>query len=173
MTLGGNQLPASGLWCRKAVEWIDKISMVAIVVTMGAMTIMVSLQVFWRYVLGSSIDSADELSRLFFIWSMFLAIPQGVKYSIHVGIDLIVGTFNKRWQDIVFRVGAAAGVVLMAVVFYAALISTIDKWPQLMPTLPITASIYYIAVLISSAHSLLHLALHTWMGSAVWEDQRL
>lgn len=173
MTSDSKQLPTLGLWCRNAVEWLDKISMVIIVVTMGAMATMVALQVFWRYVLGSSIDSADELSRLFFIWAMFLAIPQGVKYSVHVGIDLIVGAFNRKMQDIVFRIGAAAGVVLMAVVFYAALISTIDKWPQLMPTLPITASIYYIAVLISSAHSFLHLALHAWMGQAVWEGRRL
>lgn len=173
MTSDSKQLPLLGLRCRNVVEWLDKISMVAIVVAMGAMATTVALQVFWRYVLGSSIDSADELSRLFFIWAMFLAIPQGVKYSVHVGIDLIVGTFSKRMQDVAFRISAAAGVVLMAVVFYAALISTIDKWPQLMPTLPVTASIYYIAVLIGAAHSFLHLALHTWMGPTVWEDRHL
>jgi len=173
MMFTGKPLPASGVWFRNVVEWIDKVSMVAIVVAMGAMATMVSVQVFWRYVLGSSIDSADELSRLFFIWAMFLAIPQGVKYSIHVGIDIVVGTFPQGLQEVVFRVCSAAGVLLMVVVFYAALISTIDKWPQLMPTLPITASIYYIAVLICAAHSSLHLLLHTWLGRAAWEGREL
>ncbi|OHY78836.1 hypothetical protein [Marinobacter sp. AC-23] len=32
-----------------------------------------------------------------------------------------------------------------------------DKWQQLMPTVPVTAAVFYIAVLISAGHSLLHL----------------
>lgn len=162
-----------GLHFRTCVEWVDKASLVLIVFSMGAMASMVAVQVFWRYVLGSSIDSADELSRLFFIWAMFLAIPQGIKYSIHVGIDLIINLFNKTLKEVIFRIVSAAGVVLMAVVFYAALISTIDRWSQLMPTLPVTASVYYIAVLIGAAHSFLHLLLYAWMGSAIWEDRDL
>jgi hypothetical protein len=35
--------------------------------------------------------------------------------------------------------------------------AVIDKWPQLMPTMPITAAVFYIAVLISAIHCALHL----------------
>lgn len=158
---------------RAFLQVLDKISYFLIIIAMLAMVVMVSLQVFWRYVLGSSIDSADELSRLFFIWTMFLAIPQGVKYSVHVGIDLLVKALNKNWQEILFRITAVAGAVLMAAVFYAAVIATADKWQELMPTISITAGVYYIAVLICAVHSFLHLILLAWMGSTTWGDLHL
>ncbi|MHA3902710.1 TRAP transporter small permease [Castellaniella sp. WN] len=152
---------------------LDRISAVMIMATMATMAAMVSLQVFWRYVLGSSIDSADELSRLFFIWAMFLAIPQGVKYSVHVGIDLFLYAFSPAMRERLFRLVSAAGVVLMAATFYAAWIATADKWQELMPTLPITAAIYYLSVLWCVGHSTLHLLIHTCFGSKAWGDLML
>ena len=146
---------------RRSLAWIDRTSYGIIALTMGAMATLVSLQVFYRYVLGSSIDFADELSRLFFVWSMFLAIPHGVKYGSHVGIDLVVRALSVRMQDVVFRVVSAAGCVLMLVVFAAAVTATVDKWQELMPTLPVTAAVYYAAVVIAAGHSALHLAVLT------------
>ncbi|MCE8040402.1 TRAP transporter small permease subunit [Halomonas sp. MCCC 1A11062] len=137
---------------------------------MGLMTIIVSLQVFWRYVLGSSIDSADELSRLFFIWAIFLAIPHGVKHGVHVGIDLFVMMMPVWLRELLFRMMAAIATLLMLLVMIGAWVATIDRWPELMPTLPITSSIYYIAVLICGLHAFLHLALLAWGGSRTWEE---
>lgn len=172
---GGEQTAfrAAGLRVRGWLEMLDKASLMVIVLSMSAMTIMVSLQVFWRYFLGSSIDSADEVSRLFFVWVMFLAIPHGIKYSVHVGIDLLVAALNPRARGGLFRVTAAAGAVLMAAVFYASWVATADKWQELMPTLPVTAAVYYIAVLISSAHSFAHLTMQAWMGESIWEGKTL
>lgn len=150
---------------------VDRLSYGAIVLAMAAMTILVSVQVFVRYVLGSSIDSADELSRLFFIWAIFLAIPQGIRYGIHVGIDLLVAKFGPRNRDRLFRAMSAAGAVLMATVLYAAIVATADKWQELMPTIDVTAAVYYIAVLVCAVHSLLHLLHQTLAGpSAVDRD---
>lgn len=153
---------------RKYVETFDKASMAAVILCMVCMTLMVSLQVFWRYVLNSSIDSADEVSRLFFIWAIFLAIPHGIKYTVHVGIDILVMALNPRNKKFLFRVVSAASAILMAAVFYAAWVATLDKWQELMPTLPISAGIYYIAILICAAHSFIHLVLHAWLGPHIW-----
>lgn len=168
---GPGEPPGHPAWVaiRPWVDRIDHVSMWLIVVAMSAMTIMVSLQVFWRYVLGSSIDSADEVSRLFFVWAIFLAIPHGIKYGTHVGIDLLVLKLPPVRKDQLARLMSMAGAVLMAAVFYSAWIATIDKWPELMPTLAITAGVYYLAVLASAAHSFMHLVIHAWLGRHAWE----
>ena len=158
---------------RPWLDRIDRLSRWLVIVAMAAMTIMVSLQVFWRYVLGSSIDSADEVSRLFFVWVIFLAIPHGVKYGIHVGIDLLVQRLGAVGQDWLGRLMAAASAALMAAVLYASWIATLDKWPELMPTLPVTAAVYYIAVLVCAAHSFLHLFVRAWLGGHVWDASSL
>lgn len=169
-----HELPTwQGSWLQRGVMGLDKLSLAAIVVTMAAMSMIVIAQVFWRHVLNSSIDSADELSRLLFVWAMFLAIPHGIKYGVHVGIDLVVHMLSPSVREFMFRLMAAAAAALMIAVFMAAWIAADEKWAQLMPTLPITASIFYIAVLVSAFHSIFHLVLFAWGGSSIWGGRTL
>lgn len=153
------------------VRAIDAVTFWGIVVAMAAMAITVSLQVLLRYGFESSLDSADELSRLFFVWAIFLAIPHGVKHGVHVGIDLFVKLMPDRFEEVLFRVMAGLGTLLMIMVMFGGWVATVDRWPELMPTLPVSSGVYYIAVLVTGAHSLLHLALIAWGGSRTWEGE--
>jgi len=143
---------------------MDRLSYGLLVLSMIGMVSLVTAQVFMRFVLNSSIDSADEISRLFFVWAIFLAIPHGVKYGIHVGIDLLVSRFSKALKEQTFRVVSGFSALLMALVAYAAWIAIVDKWPELMPTINFTAAVYYIPVLICAVHSFIHLVIQAWCG---------
>lgn len=158
---------------RSGVNALDRVTYWLIVAVMMAMTTLVSLQVFFRYALASSIDSADELARLFFVWAIFLAIPHGVRYGIHVGIDLFVKLLPARAEEVIYRVMAAASALLMALVFVFGLTATIQKWSQLMPTLPISAGLFYCAVVFCAGHSFLHLMYLTLAGQHAWGDEAL
>ncbi|MDX1466274.1 MAG: TRAP transporter small permease [Halomonas sp.] len=136
---------------------LDRTSYFAILLAMALMTALVSAQVFARYVLGTSIDSADELSRLCFVWAIFLAIPHGIKVGIHVGIDALVGLLPKGVQESLARLMALVGAVLMAMLAWISVGAVADKWQEMMPTLPITAAVFYIAVLVCAVHCCLHL----------------
>ena len=155
---------------KRLIGVADRAAYGIIVVVMAAMTILVAAQVFYRYALSSSIDSADELSRLFFIWAMFMAIPHGIKLGIHVGIDILVSQFSQFVQEVLFRLMNAASAILMVLVFYVTIYVTADKWQDMMPTIDVTAAVYYIPVLLSAAHSVLHLTLFALGGSKVWEE---
>ena len=63
------------LLCLKLLEFIDKISRWVLIVNMLLMTLLVVFQVLTRYLFSYSIAWADEVSRLTFVWAMFLAIP--------------------------------------------------------------------------------------------------
>lgn len=151
------------MW-KGAVQFLDRLSYGVLVLSMMGMVSLVTAQVFMRFVLNSSIDSADEISRLFFVWAIFLAIPHGVKYGIHVGIDLLVSRFSEALKEYTFRVVSGFSALLMALVAYAAWIAILDKWPELMPTINFTAAIYYIPVLVCAAHSFVHLMIQAWCG---------
>lgn len=135
----------------------DRTSYYAILVVMSMMTLFVSAQVFTRYALSSSIDSADELSRLFFVWAIFLAIPHGIKVGIHVGIDALVSHFPMGLQQRLDQLMAWIGAAMMAALFWISLGAVASKWQELMPTLPVTAAVFYLPVLICAGHSCLHL----------------
>lgn len=136
---------------------LDRSSYYTIIVAMGLMTLLVTAQVFARYVLSASIDSATELSRLFFVWSIFLAIPHGIKIGIHVGIDALAGLLPEAAQHLLARSMALIGALLMAVLFWVSLGAVANNWQQLMPTIPVTSAVFYIAVLVSAGHCCLHL----------------
>lgn len=171
---GAAALPKwQGSGVQQIVMGLDKASLVVIVSAMAGMSIIVTAQVFWRHVLNSSIDSADELSRLLFVWAMFLAIPHGIRYSVHVGIDLLTSYLPYGIREFVFRLMSASAAALMAAVFIASWIAVDEKWQQLMPTLPVTSSVFYIAILICALHSFIHLVLYTWGGSSIWGGRTL
>jgi TRAP-type C4-dicarboxylate transport system permease small subunit len=157
---------------RSVITCVDSSSYWIIVMTMGLMVIIVSVQVLWRYVLGSSIDSADELARLFFVWTIFLAIPHGIKRGSHIGIDLLVVNLPESYREILFRIIAGASSILMLTVMFGAWTAMLDRWPELMPTLPITSAVYYIALLICGTHSFMHLTFLVWGGSKAWETSQ-
>lgn len=168
--------PTSGLaqaspglfFCRRWLDRLDSVSRLAVIAAMAAMATLVVTQVFYRYVLSNSIDWAEEMARLAFVWAMFLAIPHGIRRGIHVGIDVLVLKLPPSWREALFRLSAALGALLMAVVFVVCFQVTVETWPELMPTVDITAAVYYIAVLVAALHSLFHLGLLAWGGRAVW-----
>lgn len=157
-----------------ARAWLARLDAVTRWLVIGAMAVMTGLvvtQVVFRYALSTSIDWSEETARLAFVWAMFLALPHGIRAGVHVGIDALVVTLPRRLQDIIFRVSALLGAALMATVFWFATEVAIYTWPELMPTLNMTAAVYYIAVLVAAAHSILHLLLLAWGGPDTWTEE--
>ena len=79
-----------GLYSR-ALDRLDLAAKWLIIAAMAVMIVVVSVQVALRYALNTSLDWSDEVSRMLFVWCMFLAIPLGIREGAHVGIELLVG----------------------------------------------------------------------------------
>ena len=175
MTPADKQGPAAAgpffLQFRAALNRIDQASRGVVIAAMAVMITLVVIQVVFRYAFSNAIDWSEEVARLAFVWAMFLAIPHGIRHGVHVGIDAVVVHFSPRIQMQVFRTTAALSAVLMAFVFYFGSQVAIYTWPEQMPTVNLTAAVYYIAVLIAAAHSILHAALLCWGGPNAWAEE--
>lgn len=57
------------------------------------------------------------------------------------------------------------GIVTVATVYVAS-----DTWDELMPTVNVTAAVFYIAVLIAAVYAILHLAVLIWGGTHAWHE---
>lgn len=149
------------------LERLDTASRWLLVAVMSVLVTLVSLQVFFRYALADSIDFADEVSRLSFVWSIFLAIPHAVRRGLHVGIDLIPAKLPPRLLDRLTRASAAIGGALMVVVVWSGTRVAEQNWDQLMPTVDVTFSLFYLAVVVGGLHAGLHLLRIAWTGRAL------
>ena len=157
--------------CKQAISKVDAALRLVLIGTMFLMAVIVIVQVIARYFFSYSFDAADELSKLFFIWSIFLAIPFGVKYGLHVGIDLIVIKLPPSMREILFRTLCVFSLILCVIVAYVTMVVILDKWGEMMPTVNFTSSILYIPVFISMAQSAFHLAILSVGGSKTWQTE--
>ena len=75
---------------KKALRWLDKNAEESLMMfLLSAMVVLMSLQIFMRYVLAASLPWPEELIRYLFIWFVFLGISYGIREGIHLRVDLI------------------------------------------------------------------------------------
>lgn len=147
---------------RIIVERLDRCSRWLIVAAFAVMVTVVSLQVLFRYFLNLSLDWADEIGRLTFVWAAFLGVPHGVKSGAHVGIDFVAKLLPPRPLAWLFRVSCVACAVLMGIVAWQSVVIARETWDQLMPVLDFSTGWFYVAITVCGVHSLLHFALLAW-----------
>ena len=70
---------AFSIWARNAAAAL-----------MAAMTLMILLQVFYRYVLNDSFSWTEELAKILMVWSAFLVAPWAYRMGANVSIALFV-----------------------------------------------------------------------------------
>jgi TRAP-type C4-dicarboxylate transport system permease small subunit len=87
---------------------------IAMVLT-GAMTGIILVSVFWRYVLQSSLFWSEELSKMIMVWMTFMAAPIALQRGIHVGIQSLLKAMKGRWHYAMVVVGQLTILVLMGV----------------------------------------------------------
>ena len=58
--------------------------------------VVVSVQVFCRYILNSSLGWAEELCTYLFVWLVFLGVALAVKDRTHIRVDILLCRFPYR-----------------------------------------------------------------------------
>ncbi|MGE5794088.1 MAG: TRAP transporter small permease [Bacteroidota bacterium] len=150
-----------GLYSR-ALDRLDLAAKWLIIAAMAVMIVVVSVQVALRYLLNTSLDWSDEVSRLLFVWCMFLAIPLGIREGAHVGIELLVGHLPAAWRRLLVKAMAVVAGGMMALVLYETISVAYETWDELLPTLDMSTNWFLVPVAVAAAHSLLHLVQLLW-----------
>ncbi len=81
----------------KVLNWLDEHLEEAILcVLLAAMTIIMGIQVFSRYCLGSSLSWSEEITRYLFIWSAFLSVSYCTKKRINIRVEQFVSIIPEK-----------------------------------------------------------------------------
>ncbi len=123
----------------------------------AAMVAVVSAQVVMRYVFNGSFDWADEVSRIAFVWTIFLAIPLGIRDGTHVGIDLLVERFPVKVRQTLARIMSLLAAGMMLVVLWTSVAVALSTWSERLGALDMTSSVFFFPVILGAAHGALHL----------------
>lgn len=84
---GGSPLARAADWCFKLQTWL----MVACLVVM---VVLLFGNVALRYLFNSGINASDEVSRLAFVWLIFLGAVIALRDHQHIGVTMLVDRFG-------------------------------------------------------------------------------
>lgn len=78
----------------KLLHWLDdNLEEMLLIILLTAMTLVMGVQVFSRYILNASLSWSEELTRYLFIWSAFISISYCIKKWISIKIDQLINVF--------------------------------------------------------------------------------
>jgi TRAP-type C4-dicarboxylate transport system permease small subunit len=150
-------VPLVEAWPLRLLHAADRLLTGVLLAAVAAMVAVVSAQVALRYGFNRSIDWADEIGRLAFVWAIFLAIPLGVRDGAHIGIDLLVDKLPRIGQSALRRAGAALAAAMMLAICWAAVRTCRDQWDELMSTVDVSVGWFIVPVAVGALFSALHL----------------
>ncbi len=129
---------------------IEKIIEYFIFALLSSMSIVIFLQVVFRYIIRYSLPWSEELARYLFVWLALMGAAAGVKKNAHFGVDILVRKLNLKNQNILYLTGSSFILFFLCVIIFEGTKLTIINWTQLSPAMRIPMSFPYAAVPVSS-----------------------
>lgn len=145
LVIGGTMLKKIAHGVVVAFDVLYKVSSAIARVLLVAMVLIISVNVFMRYALGSGIRWGEEIALVLVGWFVFLAIPMGVRKKLHIRLHL--------WRrqipllDAILERIAALGVIGVGLVFFIygnRLIGFASR--SIMPASELSSSILYVVL---------------------------
>ncbi len=137
------------------VNWI-----LALILT--AMLIVVSAQVWYRFVLNDPLAWSEELARYLFVWISFLGSAVGVRMQVHLGIDLIDKILSPKGRRIMtLAVNLLIQIFLVVVIYWGIRILKVVQF-QKSASMGIPMTYPYLAVPVGSGLMLINSLRLSW-----------
>lgn len=73
----------------KFFDKLDWVLNMILALLMAGMVVVIAAQVWFRFVVGDPLAWTEEAGRYMFVWISFLGAAAGVRYRVHLGIDLL------------------------------------------------------------------------------------
>lgn len=138
-------------------------------VTVVALTVIVCLQVFNRFVLKVPLAWSEDMAMLLFQWVVFIGAALGVKRLRHFGIELVVRRFPERWRHAVdLLTPIVMAIVALVMIFQGWAILGLNR-TRIFSSMDLTYTWAFLPIPISGALILIYLVqleIDRWRGKS-------
>lgn len=137
----------------RLLDLVTLMTRVVVIAVGSLLVLVVSGEMFVRYVFNNSFFFADELARYLFIWVAFLGASLALRRGQHVGLELII---HRRSRALRVLVQVLVGAFL--IVFLVSSLTLLPAmWQQHTTTLGIRMFWVYLALPVGAVLMLLQL----------------
>jgi len=127
----------------KAVNWM-------LFLLMAGMVVVIAAQVWYRFVMNDPLDWSEEMGRYLFVWISFMGAAAGVRYQMHLGIDIIEKLVSPAvYRFVVLLANLVIQVFLLVIIYWGFKILGVIRF-QTSPSMGISMIYPYMAVPVGS-----------------------
>jgi TRAP-type transport system small permease protein len=113
---------------------------------MAGMVFIISAQVWCRFILNDPLSWSEEAGRYLFVWISFMGAAAGVRYQVHLGIDLMDKLLSPRaYRYVVVLVNLIIQIFLLMIIYWGFKILGIIQFQE-SPSMNISMKYPYMAV---------------------------
>ena len=136
------------------VRWI-------VIVLMGVMTVLVSVQIVSRYVFNFPLGWSEEMARFSFAWVSFLGASALMQVREHINVTVFLDVFSPRTRALCVFLADLCGLVCIYFFLIGGMALTTNEWRQLAPATEIPIGWVYLVIPVSAALMAVWMLLQT------------
>ncbi len=125
----------------------------------GALAILVAVEVFFRYVLNASISWYDEFAGYLLVWVTFWGAVLALDRGRHIGFETLVERFSIPVQRLTMTIVYLLLIALQVVLIYYGWMLTTQLTGETAITLPVPIGVIYMVIPAAGAMMLLICAI--------------
>lgn len=96
---------------KKITKIYDSLEAFVLVLALALSTLLIFVQVIFRYVLNDSITWSEELARYIFIWMIWLGTSVSMKQKEHIRMDMLMNAVHGKGKLVLDLV---SGIIMLA-----------------------------------------------------------
>lgn len=139
---------------RRTVDLYFALLRVSIALLLAAMVVLVFGNVVLRYALNSGITVSEELSRLAFVWLIFLGAAVALREHAHIGIDTLIRAVPAKAAKPLVLLGYLLMILACVLLLEGAFAQATLTWSAVTPAAGISMAWFMIPPLIFSVTAL-------------------
>jgi TRAP-type C4-dicarboxylate transport system permease small subunit len=124
----------------------------------GGMTLIIFMQVIWRYCFKAPLSWSEESARYLFVWVSFLGAITAAKRGNHVGMEMLRDALPRLGKDLLQFFSNLITVFFFAITFYYTLSMAPRMWIQFSPAMEISMFYPYLGIAVGSFFMMLYYA---------------
>lgn len=141
---------------------LNKVVKAVVIADMGAITVVVAVEVFLRYFLGKTLYITEEFTRYAMVWMVFLGCSVAVAENCHNRVEIFVNYFPvccRCWLNLLAKLLFCTFLVVLVT---QGLIVLPFQADQTVPALNISILWFYLAIPVGGILMILNLLPRIW-----------
>lgn len=159
----GKNISSPCVFCamQKLLRILGKFEELFVVIALAFMGIVLTLQIFMRYLFNHPLVWSEELARYTFVWITFIGASYGVHHNSHIRMEAIHKKFPLRLQYVVTIATNILAILTFCYLIPAGIRFTIEQHDIASSAMEIPMSLVFAAVPIGCASVSFRLLIQT------------